>query len=370
MTLTILLLLAVIFVAYSNGSNDNFKGVATLYGSGILSYRSTLLWATITTFSGSLCAIYLSQGLIKSFSAKGLFSVSTALPIEFFIAVAFGTAITVFLATLTGFPISTTHALIGGLTGAGVVMAGQEIKLSALLHNFLTPLLLSPFIAVAMGGVLYFCLNHLRQYLKVTKELSSSTEKEETLPQRKSFVLRKMEEWEFSTDTKNRSVMKYQGKFMEIPLHALIDIGHFLSAGAVSFARGLNDTPKIFALLLVIQGENFSPSFLLMIIAIAMATGGIINARKVAETMSQKITKIETGQGFTTNISTAAIVFGASLLGSPVSTTHVTCGTLFGMGIVTRQANIRVIREILLSWLLTLPISAFFAAGIYFLLTL
>jgi len=68
------------------------------------------------------------------------------------------------------------------------------------------------------------------------------------------------------------------------------------------------------------------------------------------------------GQGFTANLVTAGLVIVASRFGVPVSTTHVSCGSLFGMGLVTRQANTRVIRQILLSWVLTLPIAASLAA--------
>lgn len=61
-----------LFLAYSNGANDNFKGVATLYGSGVVSFRTALLWGTATTFAGSLAAAFIGQELIKLFSGSGL----------------------------------------------------------------------------------------------------------------------------------------------------------------------------------------------------------------------------------------------------------------------------------------------------------
>ena len=66
-----LLLLSTIFLAYYNGANDNFKGVATLYGSGTLNYKTAITIATIATFLGSISAIFLAQGLVASFSGKG-----------------------------------------------------------------------------------------------------------------------------------------------------------------------------------------------------------------------------------------------------------------------------------------------------------
>ncbi len=67
-----LLFLVTLFLAYNNGANDNFKGVATLYGSGTLSYKAAISIATFMTFIGSICAIFLAQGLVASFSGKGL----------------------------------------------------------------------------------------------------------------------------------------------------------------------------------------------------------------------------------------------------------------------------------------------------------
>jgi PiT family inorganic phosphate transporter len=98
-----------------------------------------------------------------------------------------------------------------------------------------------------------------------------------------------------------------------------------------------------------------------------MAVGGLLNARKVAETMSKKITAMNHGQGFTANLSTAILVVLASLYGLPVSTTHVSVGSLFGIGLTTGKANLRVVNAIVLSWLVTLPCAAILAGAIYWL---
>ncbi len=98
---------------------------------------------------------------------------------------------------------------------------------------------------------------------------------------------------------------------------------------------------------------------------VGMAAGGLLNARKVAETISKKITPLNHGQGFTANLVTGLLVVYASRLGIPVSTTHVSVGSLFGIGFITKKANPRVVREILLSWVLTLPIAALLSGFIY-----
>lgn len=106
----------------------------------------------------------------------------------------------------------------------------------------------------------------------------------------------------------------------------------------------------------------------MLAVACGMAVGGLLNARKVAITMSQKITRLNHGQGFTSNLVTALLVIFASRLGVPVSTTHVSVGSLFGIGLVTRRADLRVIVSIILSWVLTLPVAAILASGCYLLL--
>ena len=146
----------------------------------------------------------------------------------------------------------------------------------------------------------------------------------------------------------------------------LLDYLHFCSAGVVSFARSLNDTPKIVALLLLIKG--LSVHWGILAVAVGMATGGLLNARKVAETMSNKITKLNHGQGFTANLATGILVIFASKFGMPVSTTHVSVGSLFGIGLVTRHLNTRMVLEILLSWFITLPVAAVFSGGAYWIL--
>ena len=84
---TILLFAAALFLAYANGANDNFKGVATLYGSRTLGYRAAIGLATIATFAGAICALFLAQGLVASFSGKGLVPQDTAGAADFLMAV-------------------------------------------------------------------------------------------------------------------------------------------------------------------------------------------------------------------------------------------------------------------------------------------
>src|SRR5713101_219348 len=98
-TLSLLLIFAVLFLAYINGANDNFKGVATLFGSGLANYRKALAWATVTTLAGSLLALVLARSLVETFQGKGLVPDHVASQPAFLLAVSFGAAVTVALAT-------------------------------------------------------------------------------------------------------------------------------------------------------------------------------------------------------------------------------------------------------------------------------
>jgi PiT family inorganic phosphate transporter len=226
-------------------------------------------------------------------------------------SVAIGAAATSFLANRFGFPVSTTHALVGALVGAGLV-SDESVRLEALGKNFFFPLFFSPFVAVVLGAVAY-------------RVLGASG---------------------LAPVSRSRS----------------LDAAHFASAGAASFARGLNDTPKIAALLMIVP--NLSVPMALMAIGLLIAIGALVDSKHVAETLANKVTAMTPGQGFAANLVTAALVTTASFHGLPVSTTHVSVGSLLGMGASTGQAKWRKVIEILVAWVTTLPVAAAMAMAV------
>src|SRR5919197_1560167 len=189
-----LLFLATCFLAYSNGANDNFKGVASLFGSRTCSYRTAISWATVTTFAGSITSIFLAQTLLKKFSGKGIVPDQFVGSEYFILAVAIGAGLTVILATITGFPISTTHALTCAIIGCGLVAVGSQVNFTALGKGFILPLLLSPILAIVVAGVLYVAFHGLRVATGTSKEWCICIGTEErvvAMPQPSSaFVLR------------------------------------------------------------------------------------------------------------------------------------------------------------------------------------
>jgi PiT family inorganic phosphate transporter len=367
-----LLFLATCFLAYSNGANDNFKGVASLFGSGTSGYRTAITWATIATFAGSIMSIFLAQTLLRKFSAKGIVPDHFVGSEYFLLAVAVGAGLTVIIATLTGFPISTTHALIGAIIGCGFVAVGPAMNFSSLGQGFVLPLLLSPVLAMAVAGLAYVIFHGARVVLGLKKEWCVCIgEEERVIAMRQPNSLLALRPVSLPShltiDEVENCRERYGGNFLGFNSQQVVDAAHFLSAGIVSFARGLNDTPKIVALLLLWKALDIRLGF--AAIAATMAIGGLLNARKVAETMSKKITSMNRGQGFTANLTTAILVVLASLFGLPVSTTHVSVGALFGIGLTTGNANLRTINAIVLSWVVTLPCAAIAAGATYWLAT-
>jgi len=318
MLIPLLIVIAVWVVAYTNGANANFKGVASLYGSGSTSYRTAVNWAAVTTVAGCVAAMFMAAEMLKTFSGKGLVPEWLIAQPLFLFAVAAGAGATGFLATRLGFPVSTTHMLTGALLGAGTMADAGAVNSAKLWESFLKPLLFSPVLALMAGAVLHWILKFVR----------------------------------LAPDHRTRT----------------LDTLHFLSAGAVGFARGLNDTPKMAALLLGVGWLSGRGDMVL--IALAMAAGGLISAGQVAETLAHKITDMNPGEGFAANFATALLVTTATLHGLPVSTTHVSVGALLGIGITTRQAKWRTVIPVLLAWVITLPCAALMSGAVWWLITI
>jgi len=354
---------AVAALAFANGANDNFKGVATLWGAGLTDYRIALGWATAFTFAGSVAAIWASQGLVAKFNGSKFLSQEAFSQAAFPVAVTAGAAFTVLLAARLGLPISTTHALTGALIGAGLAAVGiGGVKFAALGSGVVLPLLASPLAALVITLLLFGAYRRLAPpapasdclCVDVPQMAPAGAGAMATSAVGFATELRLVPSAECHTGTEAVRVM---------PGEAL----HWLSAAGISFARGLNDTPKITALLLL--GSAW-PGWSYAMVAIVIALGGALGAARIADTMAKKITPMVNEEAVAANLTAALLVLLASFWALPVSTTHVTSGGIFGIGLLRRrEADWRRVRDILLSWMATLPLGAGTAAGLYWLLT-
>ena len=366
--LSLFVFLAVLLVAYANGANDIFKGVATLYGGGVTNYRLALLWAVGTTLAGSLLAALLAESLIKTFSGSGLVPPSVLADPSFVVAVALGAALTVFFSALAGIPISTTHALAGALIGAGFMAARTELNLAVLGDKFFLPLAVSPLLSIALVSSLFPLLRRTARRFGITGTSCICVSSVETVmivsndgraalgDVHREFAL-------VGSNASSCAPAAASEKLWKLEVAPLLRKLHFLSAGAVSFARGTNDTPKIVGIALLAGAFHLQISVVL--IAIVMAAGGLLHSRRIAETMATRILPFDEAEGTLANLVMSFLVIVASQFGMPVSTTHVSVGSLFGLGISKGRAHWDVVSGIALSWLLTLPVAMAAAALIF-----
>lgn len=325
--LNVVLLVFVALLAFANGANDNCKGVATLVGFGAAKPRTALLWATATTALGSFFSFFVAGGMIKSFST-GLFAKGTPLDSPFYLAVLVGACGWILLATRVGLPVSTTHAITGALTGAGLVAFGAStFQWEFLGAKFAVPLAVSPVLSLATVFLVAWPVSGL---LGAARR-HSAAETAEGEPR---------------------------------PISPFVNGLHWLSSGMVGFARGWNDAPKIAALSVVVLTGPSGMLSSFILVTLAMAVGGLVFGRRVLETLSKKVTTMPLPESLTASLATATFVSLASWNALPVSTTHVSTGAIIGAGLKHDAKGVHwgKVGEILLSWLVTLPVAALLAA--------
>lgn len=363
--MTIVLFLTVMFLAASNGANDNFKGVAALYGSRMANYWTSLGWASVTTLGGSLCSVFLARALLKAFTGAGLAPAEIAAQTDFALAVAGGAGLTVALGSWRGLPISTTHALVGAMCGAGLIAVGSGVHFSSLGKTFLLPLLVSPLIAIVPAFFLAPVLRKLVERAAKEPECICRTG-HISMAAPGNLSLRTAPMTVSGTDAEC-AVHGMRQNVFRLDARGGVKALLFLSGGAASFARGLNDTPKIATLLLPIATLDGGRAVLA--VGVAMLVGGWLGARRVARTLSDKITHLDLGAALAASLTTGLLVGTASVNGLPVSTTHVSVGALAGAGATGRNGvDRKVMTGIVMSWVVTLPAGAIFGALLFWML--
>ncbi len=358
-----LLVLLAAGLAYANGANDLSKGIATLVGSGVSDCRSAVLWGAAWTVGGGLVAAYASQGLVATFSGKG-FLASPVAGGAFLGSVAIGAIGWVLFASRTGLPVSTTHALAGALAGAGVVAQGaRSLHWAFLGTKVALPLLLSPLLSFALLSAVFpllrtplsrverYCVCLERNVVAISGDAAAFASVTE------SATLGTRESCDAAPSVAGRV--------------SVLDGLHWLSAALTSFARGLNDTPKILALAVASSALlGLRGGALYALVALSMGIGCLVSGLRVTKTLALGVTPMSPAEGFSANLVTTLLVGAASLATLPVSTTHVSSGAIIGLGLHRRDAPVqwRTVSRIALAWVVTLPFAALLAAASYALL--
>lgn len=356
-------LLCGVLVAYFNGANDVSKGIATLAGSGVTDYRHAILWGTLWTGLGALASSALSSAMVGTFGA-GLLVRRAAPTLTETLAVLLGVATCVGLATRFGLPVSTTHAVVGSVAGVYSFALGfAGVNWAALGGKVALPLLLSPVLALGLvvsalraQQAIAMSLHRIPECLCVDIE---PTLVPETLSVGGSSpALVRSTQMKLAVGSEAACATESAVAFRVTSTHL-----HWLTSGATSFARGLNDTPKIVALVLLASavsgGTSIPQSWALVTIAMAIVAGSWIAGKKVTKVLAEEVTPMDHHEGFIANLVTAALVGPGAVLGLPMSTTHVSSGAIIGVGIPKeRSLNWNTVRSMVLAWVVTVPLAA------------
>jgi PiT family inorganic phosphate transporter len=355
MAAVIIVILLVAVLSYANGANDNSKGVATLVGFGAATPKQALICATITTAIGAGFSFLVAKGMINAFKA-GIFKPGTEIPSVFFCAVLCGAVGWVLFANRTGMPVSTTHAIVGGLIGAGLVrFGGGQIVWPFLGKSVAVPLVLGPVISTALVYLLAWPV------VAITRGGKSRVV---VVERDLAFVSSGGTATVAIAETVSQQTVDAPPTTQTIKV---ADIVHWASGGMVGFARGWNDAPKIAALSIVAltAAKASNPAAVgFGIVIVAMAIGGLVSGRRVLDTLSKKLTPLPLAESLTASVATAALVSAASWVSLPVSTTHVATGAIVGAGLKNDPSAVKwsKVTEIALSWVITLPVAAIISA--------
>ncbi len=349
-------------LAAANGANDVSKGVATLAGAGVTRYRTAVLWGVVATFAGSMLSLILAARITKLFS-KGIVA---ATPTDAFaLAVLTGALAWIVVATVARLPVSTTHAIVGALIGAGLLLAPKTVQWNALLPRIVIPLLASIVVSYAVSAVINgvtrsapecICVDVSAPFAVNPSPTGAATvTRSSTLP----LVALTM-----GTEAECRVHGAGSSGFL-----LAMNGGHWVSSGATSFARGLNDTPKIVAIgAFGLVPGHLQAGQLLVVVALAMALGGVAAGIRVAKQLGENLIRMSHAEGFKANLTTALLVGLGANLGLPMSTTHVSTGAIAGIaGTGVKRLHGDTFRALVLAWTVT-PATSAVVAGVAYLI--
>jgi PiT family inorganic phosphate transporter len=344
-------------LAFANGANDNGKGVATLVGHGTASERAALLWAAATTALGAGVGALAGSGLARVFRTAFV-EVDGGPSLAFFAAALAAALAWVLFATRTGLPVSTTHALAGGLVGSGLVEVGAAgVGWAALGERVALPLAASPLLALVLVYVASPRVEGLARRLAPRCICAIAEPGPGAVgPGSAATAVPRL-----ALVTGTEAQCRVHSPVAAARGASLLSGLHWSTSGLVGFARGWNDAPKIAALALA-GGAAAGSTFALVVAA--MAAGGLLAGRRVLRMLAHRITPLPLAESLAASGVASVLVALASWRSLPVSTTHVTTGGIVGAGLArsAREVGWRSVRDIGLSWVVTFPAAALAAA--------
>lgn len=369
MTVQVLLVVAVgAFLAYANGANDVSKGIATLVGSGVTDYRRAIAWGTLWTAAGGVLGALFGGAMLATFG-NGLLAPGTTPAFSAALAALIGAAAWVLLATRTGLPVSTTHALVGSLVGVAATAYGVDaVRWSALGGRVFLPLLVSPLASFLLTGLALRACQGPRGVAAAADCLCAEVEPTivavPASAAASAALLPGAASLRITTGATETCAVS-----QPTALRFTLDHLHWLSSGMTSLARGMNDGPKMVALALAASAlapqDALSPAPLFALVTLGMVVGSLWAGRRVTHVLAEKVTTMDHREGLAANLATAGLVTAGAIYGLPMSTTHVSLGGIVGSGVERAALNRKTLRDIALAWIVTLPAAALLGTAGY-----
>lgn len=315
-----------------NGFHDGCNAVSTVIYTKALKPRTAIMISAAFNFVGPFLGIKVAKtiGGVINFDATD----DPNLMAKLVISALLGALIWDLLTWFWGLPVSSSHALIGGLLGAGVMALGMSGVNWGKMTEVMLALIFSPLIGMAVGFGLMMISRRLLAAMRLDIE-------------RADGFYKKMQ---------------------------------IFSSSFVSFTHGSNDATKVMGIIALFLAAHYNydeiyvPVWVILVCSAAMAIGTYLSvlSMRLIRTMGEGITQLHPVHGFSAETGAAAVIFTASRLGMPVSTTHVVTSAVTGTGMASGLENVgwKTFRDIILAWLITLPFCAGVAAASYYVLSI
>lgn len=312
-------LLAVLF-DYINGFHDTANAIATSVSTRAITPRHAIMMAAVLNFAGAM----VSTGVAKTIGGD-IVSNPAQISLEVIVAALMGSIIWNVVTWYYRIPSSSSHSLIGGVIGAVGISVGPSALHAGGIGKIILSLVLSPVVALCIGYVVMIIL---------------------------MWIVR------------NQSPLILNQQFRKLQL---------VSASLMAFSHGSNDAQKAMGIitLALLSGGYIDtlevPVWVKMACATSMALGTSAGGWRIISTMGTKIFKMESINGFAADLNSSIVIFTATFLHLPVSTTHVVSGSIMGVGSAERVRAVHwgVARSMLVAWVVTIPISAVMSAVIF-----
>ena len=314
---------------FLNGMNDAANSIATIVSTRVLAPRYAVLWAAFFNFA----AVFLFGVHVANTIGKGIVQPQIVTEVMILSSLV-GAVIWTHICTRFGLPISVSHALIGGLAGAGMMKGGVEALILGVIGKVVLFIFLSPLFGMVMGAILMIAVN-----------------------------------WLFGRMSPRRVDQGFR-------------IGQLVSSAAFSLGHGSNDAQKtmgIIAILLASSSVQFPswtydptqgfyiPTWVIFAAYTAIGLGTLAGGWRVIQTMGVNLTHLRPIGGFCAETAGATLLVGTAIAGIPVSTTHTIAGAIMGVGSTRRLSAVRwgIAGKIVWAWILTIPVSGLVAGGCF-----